>query len=175
VITLYLDESKSKGYTIVTAAIVPANAAVLRKELDKLRKKGQSRLHFVKESDSRRRQIISTLIELGFTARIYHIAGVKEAVGREACLAAIVNDAVEHGVTRLVLERDDSIEKFDRKILAREIHVRGLTQTVNYAHDTASSEPLLWVPDAIAWSFARGGEWNSRIQPLLASVTQLQR
>lgn len=29
-------------------------------------------------------------------------------------------------------------------------------------------------PDAIAWSYARGGEWKARIQPLLNDVRLLR-
>ena len=43
---------------------------------------------------------------------------------REECLSGVVADAALHGVTRIVLERDDSIEKFDRKILYREFGIR---------------------------------------------------
>lgn len=94
---------------------------------------------------------------------------------REECLSAVVADAALHGVTRIVLERDDSIEKFDRKILYREFEVNSARSTITYAHTTASAEPLLWVPDAIAWSYARGGEWSARIRPLVIDVTNLSR
>jgi hypothetical protein len=173
--SLFLDESKTKGYTIVTAAIVQADVSTMRKEIAKLRKNGQNRVHFVNESDSRRRQILSTLESIGITARIYHVTGMKDPDAREGCLAAIVADAARHGITRIVLERDDSIEKFDRKILYRELDVHGARNTITYAHYTAKEEPLLWAPDAIAWSFARGGEWISRIRPLITDVTNLSR
>lgn len=29
---------------------------------------------------------------------------------------------------------------------------------MTYHHRTAAEEPMLWIPDAIAWSFGRGGD-----------------
>jgi hypothetical protein len=26
-------------------------------------------------------------------------------------------------------------------------------------------DPLLWIPDAIAWSWAKGGEWRQLVAP----------
>jgi hypothetical protein len=34
-------------------------------------------------------------------------------------------------------------------------------------------EPLLWVPDAIAWAVGRGGDWRRRAEPLLDKVVDL--
>jgi hypothetical protein len=173
--SLYIDESKSKGYTIVTAAIIEADIGATRKAVAQLRQSGQRRVHFVKESDPRRRQILSTLEALDFRARIYHCSGMSEADAREACLAAIVADAVRDGIDKIVLERDDSIEQFDRRVLFRELGTAGARETIRYTHDTAVHEPLLWVPDAIAWSYARGGDWRRRIEPVIADIVRVTR
>ena len=172
---LFIDESKAKGYTIVAAAIVPADITAMRREVAKLRKPGQRRVHFVHESDSRRREILSTLERLGVQARLYHAAGMKDPAAREACLAAVVRDAAAADVTRLVLELDDSIQKFDRQILFREIGRVDGSPPIAYAHETAAAEPLLWIPDAIAWGHARGGEWKARIAPLVAGIEHIGR
>jgi len=171
--TLYIDESKSKGYTIVTAAIVTAEIGAMRKEIAKLRKNGQNRVHFVSESPARRREILAVLVSLGLTARIYHAERMKEPEAREKCLARVVADATQNGVTKIVLERDASVEQFDRRVLYREIESNRVQGTIQYSHDTAKNEPLLWIPDAIAWSFARGGEWKTRIKPLIINVTDV--
>lgn len=173
--TLYIDESKSKGYTIVTAAVITADISTMRKEIAKLRKNGQSRVHFVNESPARRREILSILVSLGLTARIYHAERMHDPEARERCLAAVVADAAQHGVSKIVLERDASIEQFDRRILYREIESNSIRGSIQYGHDTAKNEPLLWVPDAIAWSYARGGEWKTRIRSLVIDVTNVSR
>jgi hypothetical protein len=174
VTTLFIDESKASGYIIVSAAIVPTDVARMRKSVADLRKAGQRRIHFVKESDSRRREILSAFGRLGVECQLYRVAGMNDAAARERCLVEVVADAATAGVTRIVLERDDSIVEFDRKILYRELDVHGIRDQVTYAHETSASELLLCIPDAVAWSYARGGEWKTRIQPILGDVKLLR-
>ncbi|RFA13600.1 hypothetical protein B7R22_13170 [Subtercola boreus] len=101
----------------------------------------------VKESDSRRRHILSTLCGLGVRVRVYRATGLKNAVARERCLRAIACDSVSNAYRWIVLEGDDSIEKLDRLILGRALaHTSG--SRVGYRHDVASSEPILWIPDS---------------------------
>lgn len=169
--TLFIDESKSRGYTLVAAVIVPADAASMRKAVRELVLPGQRRLHFTRESDPRRRAILSALSALGVRAHVFRSGAEREADGREDCLKALVAYAHEHSHSRLVLERDESIEKADRRILYREIKARGLSDAVHYELEAPHDEPLLWIPDALAWSFTKGGDWKRRIAPMLAGVT----
>ncbi len=172
--TLYIDESKARGYVIVSAVVMPSDVGAIRKALDDLRKRGQNRIHFVKESNSRRREILSQLERLRVTARVYDADARTDAAARELCLNAMIEDAVKEGVTRIVLERDDSIVRFDQRILFRELDARGARERISYVHETAAREPLLALPDAIAWSVARGGEWASRAAPLISETRRLR-
>lgn len=72
-----------------------------------------------------------------------------------------------------MIERDESIEKADRQILFREVRRHGLGDILSYAHEVPHQEPLLWVADAIAWSYTKGGEWKKRADPLIAGITKL--
>ncbi|MFD2840633.1 hypothetical protein ACFSYH_08630 [Populibacterium corticicola] len=72
-----------------------------------------------------------------------------------------------------MIERDESIEKSDRQTLFREVRRHGLTDELNYVLETPYQEPLLWVADAIAWSYTKGGEWRQRVDPLIAGITIL--
>ena len=36
-----------------------------------------------------------------------------------------------------------------------------------YIWRNRNEEPLLWVPDAVAWSYAKGGKYRADIQPLV--------
>lgn len=171
--TLFVDESKAKGYTMVAAVVVPTDVDALRREIRKLVLPGQRRIHFTKENDSRRRLIISALVKLNIKAHVFHCDSKDAASGREACLIGLVSHAAEHAHTRIVLERDDSVEKADRRILYREVDVRELRDELRYALETAHQEPLLWIADAIAWSYTKGGDWKRRIAPLIASTVHL--
>lgn len=166
---LFVDESKSKGYTMVAAVVVPGDQKMLRQQVRTLLLPGQRRLHFTTESDPRRREILSTLERLGIRAHVVHSDFKREASGREACLQDLVAFAAREGHKRIVLERDASIEQADRKVLYAAVSARGLRGAVTYAHETAHQEPLLWIADAIAWSYTKGGDWRRRIQPMIAA------
>lgn len=171
--TLFVDETKAKGYTMVAAVVVPHDAIELRREIRALVLRGQRRIHFTRESDSRRRLILSRLVELGVRAHIIQSTANKEADGREECLMQLVELAADNDHTRIVLERDASIEQSDRRILYREVSSRGLRSTLQYEHEAAYDEPLLWIADAIAWSHAKGGDWRRRVKPMLLATAHM--
>lgn len=171
---LFLDEHKSRGYIVVAAQIATASLASVRRDVRNLRMKGQSRIHFTKESDRRRRLILSELVRSGVQSHVYVSSAKRDGLAREECLSALIADVTRLGATQIVLERDDSVVKFDRQILFRELAARGLGgAAVQYRHERSRDEPLLWIPDAIAWSYGRGGEWRDRIEPLCASVADV--
>lgn len=170
---LFVDESKAKGYTMVAALVATGDVASLRRNVRSLVLPGQRRIHFTKERSERKRMILSRFFEFGVQAQIFHCATKSQAQGREACWRGIVNFAVEHSHARIVIERDESIEQLDRQTLFREVRRHGIGDTLSYEHALPHQEPLLWVADAIAWSATKGGEWKTRITPLIAGSTTL--
>ena len=34
-------------------------------------------------------------------------------------------------------------------------------------------EPLLWLPDIVAWCYGRGGSWRDDVEPLVDEVIEL--
>lgn len=174
-VTLYLDESKTKDYLIVAAAVITTDAATIRKALNEMRMKGQRRIHFVHESDSRRRELLSAMIELRVRTHVYKVTGLNDVQARARCLEAIVEDLPGLGASRLVLERDDSIVQADRRHLRAALDARGLREQISYDHERAQAEPLLWPADAVAWSYGRGGDWRRRASGLIVQVRDLSR
>lgn len=110
-----MDESKAKGYTMVAALVVPGDATSLRRDVRSLVLPGQRRIHFTKEQPERKRLILSRLTAFGAQAQVFHCATKSQLLGREACLTGIVAHAAEHAHTKIVIERDESIEKADRQ------------------------------------------------------------
>lgn len=170
---LFVDESKTKGYTMVAALVVPSDMASLRRDVRSLVLPGQRRIHFTKEQPERKRMILSRLTAFGAQAHVFHCATKSQVRGRDVCLTAIVTHAAQHACTRIVIERDESIEKSDRQVLFREVRGHGLGDTLSYTFETPHQEPLLWVADAIAWSYTKGGEWKQRANPVIAGITKL--
>lgn len=165
--SLYIDENKGRSYILVAVAIHRTDAGRIRKHLRGLVLPGQRRLHFKKESDSRKRAIISTLVTFGACASVFESTAKSAASARESCLMDLVAFAGRKGHDRLVLERDESIERADHRVLFRELDRNSLRGMVEYSFEAPRTEPLLWIPDAIAWSLAKGGDWRRRIDPLL--------
>lgn len=155
----FVDESFSGDY-VVAAAVVPAsdvNAA--RAAIRRMLKPGQARLHFKKESNARRAQILNGLTALTLTARVYVTENRHEA--RNACLECMVPDLAAAGVARLVLERDDSLVEADRRALFELTRKHGAQ--LEYRHLRSSEDLLLCAADAVAWAWAKGGRWRARV------------
>lgn len=171
---LFVDESKTKGYTMVAAVVAAGDVAVLRRDVRSLVLPGQRRIHFTKEADDRKRLILSRLVGFGAKAHILHCAAKTPARSREACLVGLVALAKAKDHARIVIERDESIELADRRILFREVKRQGLGETLTYVHQAPHEEPLLWIADAVAWSYTKGGDWKRRIEPLIATTEIMQ-
>jgi hypothetical protein len=72
---------------------------------------GQRRLHMKKESAARRGAIVDAITSAQLTATVYNAGrfGRHELDAREACLRAMVADAVAAGHHMVVVEQDDSL------------------------------------------------------------------
>ncbi|WP_269306449.1 hypothetical protein [Aeromicrobium sp. HA] len=55
----------------------------------------------------------------------------------------------------------------DARVLASTLQERRATG-ITYSHQTLASQPLLALPDVIAWCWARGGDWRRRVQPVIS-------
>ncbi len=172
---VFVDESKKSDYLLVAAVFLPGDVEVARKAIRALHMPGQRRLHMVKESPARQGTILSTIAGLGAEVTIYEAgAGYRTNITRRtACLTRLIEDAAGAGHSRLILEPEVGEQERDRRLLFEQTRRLGCADTLSYAHLTASTEPLLAVPDAIAWAIARGGEPARRAAPLVASRIRL--
>lgn len=170
---MFIDESKTREYIMVAAIADPAKVDRLRRELRSLVLPGQRRIHFTKERSQRKRRILSALVELEIEAYVFYCDTKDHVRGRSACLAEIVSYAANYGHTMVVIEKDESLEKADRQNLYREFERNGIRNRCRYNLLPAREEPLLWVADAIAWSFAKGGDWRRRIEPLVRGTHKI--
>ena len=128
-------------------------------------------MHFSKESADRRRQVLSTLADLGVQARVYTCpAAVRTS--REICLTALVEDLTSIGAERLVLERRETMDHLDDAVIKAVLRRSG-TGRLTYLHASPYEEPLLWPPDNIGWAVGRGGDWRRRAEPVLDKVIEL--
>ncbi len=131
---------------------------------------GQRRLHFTSERDSRRRQILGEVLDLGITALLYQAKAKPPKMARDACLTRLVADLVDLKPEWLVLEQEDATLRSDRSLLYTQVHACGLQGSLRYRHLRSHEEVLLSIPDALAWCWARGGRWRREISRITKAV-----
>ena len=106
---VFVDESKARGYFLVATSSDTSNLKVSEKALRSLLKPGQRRIHFKKERDSRRREILSLMSTLELRVTVFICQGLDERQARVLCLEALVGMAVESEIFSLVIERDETL------------------------------------------------------------------
>jgi len=128
------------------------------------------------EKDGRKRTIAQAIVNAGVQATIYRAGSQhrNERQRRSACLEALVADnaTVREGV-HLVLDEDETMVKFDNQMLIEYTRAAGCRDTLHYRHQQPHTEPLLAIPDAIAWCWAKGGHWRSLISPAIVSTREV--
>jgi len=167
---IFVDESKQRNFVMVAACILSEDLASTRDVVQDLLRPGQHRLHMKDESDGRKETIAKAFTAADLRATIYdagrrHGSQVK---ARAACLSALVEDLAGSGVeTLIVLDSDESLLQFSRRLLYGAIRTAGRQDTLRYEHRRATAERLLGIPDAFAWCWAKGGHWRSHIRPVI--------
>lgn len=173
-----VDETKAKSYLVVAAAGLHYDLQVSRKELRELVLPGQRALHMKDERASRRREIADTIARMaamGIAATIYD-AGRRyrtEKDRRAMCLEALVADVIRHDQARITFDLDESLLSWDRQRMIELTRDAGAKDRIVYTHATRAAEPLLAIPDAIAWCWAKGGDWRRRVEPIVREVRQV--
>jgi hypothetical protein len=167
----FLDESR-RGPTYLVAVVI-----ALPRDLDRVRvalrskvKPGQRRLHFPKERDPRRKEIIALLHALDIRARIFTCEHSNDRQARHACLTAAGRHLINISAARLVIESCGHQDADDRHTMAL---VKRKIFELTYEHLRPYEDPMLWASDAIGWCYGAGGEWRRRVTGLLEKVHQV--
>jgi hypothetical protein len=167
----FVDESKAGGYWLVAAIVESRDLDQLRRVTRGFRLPRQRRVHFSNESDRRRKKILNELISAGSSVVVYDASRCANGDSpRDLALERLVDDLAKMGARRLVLERDDSVFAADRKIIRDRAEVAGCLDSLAYEHLRAHEEPLLAIPDAVAWCCQKGGDWRSRASPVISEM-----
>ncbi|MBT2501530.1 hypothetical protein [Curtobacterium sp. ISL-83] len=169
---VFVDESKVRDYLLVAVTLNSGATGPARRSLRQLILPGQSRLHMRKESDSRRRLILSTVRPLpsGVTVLRARKDGRTDLARRADCIRALVR-SIQPGVrTEVCFELDETLLRHDRQRLVEVLRSVPDDVRVTHRHETATREPLLAMPDAIGWAWAKGGDWRRRCSAGLVVV-----
>lgn len=174
----FVDESKVGGLLVCVAVASPGALASARSALRGLLLPGQRRPHFNHERPARRQRILTTICQqTGVSVDVYDARsfGAREELKpREASLRAIVADLAAERASRLIIERDDSVAAHDKRVLYDAVRAVGVADDLMYHLLSPQEEPLLWVADAAAWSWVKGGDWRTRVGPVVRNVRTIQ-
>lgn len=168
---VFVDETKRAGY--VVAAVSVADPVGLRGVLRGLIAPGNRRLHMHNERPQRRPTIVAAVAAADVKVTIYDAARRyrSERAARAACLTALVADLSERTeAVRLVLDQDETLVHSDRQVLYLAARATKCSERLQYGHLRAHAEPLLALPDLVAWCWVRSAQWRRRIDPILTEV-----
>ncbi len=165
-VQVFVDETKRRGFAMVAIHARAEHIAKQRRQLRQHLRSGQRRIHFQKESPARRRTVMAMIAEWPITVHVYVSADAHQNEARQRCLAVIASDIVSApAINRLVIERDESRESNDRRILTEAM--RGQPRPISWEIQDGAGHEMLWVADAIAWCWPHP---NPHWRALLATL-----
>ena len=172
----FADESCRRGmYLMCAASVSVSDLEPTRRSLRRLRLRGQQRIHFASESNSRRKSILTALADLNVSTLVYVTTGGKQTSARRAILQKMVPDLRSKGVALFVLDSRQGQDHKDRATI-HSLLGSNPEPAFEYYHHRSAHEPILWIPDAVAWAWGRGGNWRKQVEQLglISSLTRVE-
>ena len=172
----FADESiRGNDYLICATTVATSDLREARKALRGLCLSNQRRIHFVDESNVRRRKVLTALADIGVSSHVFVGTSRDQGVVRHAILQEVVRTLRSLGVTRLVLDCREGQDQRDRAAI-RDAIGGNPEPPFEHTHLKSATEPMLWAPDAVAWAWGRGGEWRRQTEGLglVDSVTSVE-
>ena len=171
----FVDESQRDRYIICAAVVAPQDLRAIRGELRAMRLPGQRSLHFAQESPRRRRSLLKSISQLPLRVCLYESVE-REPAARRLAIDALLHDLIGMNGRRLIIEhREPSQDRRERSQIATAVQVRRAPEGLEYEHLARHEEPLLWVPDAVAWSYGASGDWRHRVGELIDRVVDVDK
>jgi hypothetical protein len=127
-----------------------------------------------KENAATRRSILRRVAGMSVIANVItvSVSGRSQRSARDMCLRKLALDLVEAGVSRVVIESCDQ-DRRDVQVIGDALASSDLTGALEIQHLRPHDEPMLWIPDVIAWAFGHTEAWRKLIAPLVARSTRL--
>lgn len=168
----FADESKQGAYILAVFVIPMAEYGRARAKLWSLAQAiGRTPPHFHSLRPAQRNQVMKFLAEEFPKSVTLHISGARySSSARQHCIESAINQLAAFNIDRFVLEQDRTIEKLDRSTIHSALSRSGHLGALEYGHADARNEPCLWVPDAVAWCWQRGGQMKETARPVIADV-----
>ena len=170
---LYIDESIRDSYILCSVAVQSTQVSSTRSALKKLREPGRSSIHMQKETRTRQIQISEEISTFNCQATIIEVSlnGLTDLSARLKALEHLFSRNDTLSAQLITFDASNSVSQ-DNRLLSTV-----LSSTSNwmphYRHLKFTYEPLLWLPDIIAWCYGRGGTWRDAVEPLVTEVIEI--
>lgn len=169
---IFVDESKRRDFVMVAVHMRADLITGQRREMRRHLQSGQRRLHFAKENAIKRRAIMTTISAWPIKVNVYVSPKPHHNAARFDCLTAIASDALKASASRLVIERDQSREISDRRLLTAAM--RNQPRPVSWDIQDAQTHEMLWAADAIAYCWPhRDSRWSALVADLDLKVASV--
>lgn len=167
--TAFLDESKRSGqYLLCCVVTAQSDMADLRRDVVRLAG-GHSTIHMNDRNAQERLRFARAIAQAPVQGFILGARERSDRDARDLLLDRVVPHLVELGVTRLVMETCGQDQE-DRRILRRAL---GSPSPMVYIHAN-KSEPMLALPDILAWAYGRGGKFRAAVGPIVATLGEAE-
>lgn len=162
----FIDESVRGSNYCLCATLVPVSGlAGARSHMRSLLISGQRRLHFASESPRRRKALLQNIAKIPCQSTVHVGVGGEQPDARATALKSLVTELVDRSVNRIILDSRRGQDHRDRSVIAKALGRDG-EMHIQYQHLASVEEPLLWIPDAVAWAWGRGPAWRSLLSDL---------
>jgi hypothetical protein len=170
-VEVFIDESRRSDYLLAAVAVDSRDLKAMRAATRRLLLPRERRLHFAKETASRRRGLLDQMARQGCAVGIF-VCRSPDRVARALLLEAVVSKHRQE-LRRLVLESRAERDVIDQRQLIA-TRLSGLfPHNATFEHLLPYEEPLLWIADAAAWAWGAGGDWRRRADPMIAEVVRI--
>ncbi len=171
----FVDESaRARRYLVAAAIAEPANVRRLRQSMRGLLLPGQRELHFKQEKPIRRRCIADAIARLPVEVHVYSRTWHRhDEPARQKCMEHLAHDLLARQAHRLVIDTRNERDVHDERTLRRVLGPHPSASLLVYEHVDSTSEPLLWIADAVVWCYGAGQEWRRRVERVTAAVVDL--
>lgn len=172
---IFIDESqRGNSYFLCATVIADSNISFARQTLNSLVGRGHKRFHMSHETQNLRNLALDTLGSIdckNFMYRTSRLPGDSSFGPRERCLKAALSHPINVKASHIWLERS-STPYLDKRCIERFIQLS--SKPFPYvAHQTPESDPLLWIPDILSWSYGRKGIWRAKASAMLSEIIRI--
>lgn len=167
--------SKRRDFVLVAGAVLPDSLGSARRQIQSLYLPGQHGIHMVKEREGRQRSILRVVAALEVEVTVYLATKGSyktERMARQRCIEELVTDIARRGHSHLCIERDDSTAAEDRRTIRHQLQQVNYRDRLSYRHGKVASEPLLVIPDAVAWAWPQRN-WRRACDGIVSQVREV--